>query len=87
MEQIINLIAFLLVIIGAINWGLVGVSGFDLVTYITPDYPQIEKIIKILVGIAGIYVAYILYQHRMSGNKKETTKPPAVLAAAKTVVA
>jgi len=87
MEQIINLIAFLLVIIGAINWGLVGVSGFDLVTYITPDYPQIEKIIKILVGIAGIYVAYILYQHMMNANKKETTKPPAALVTAKTVVA
>ena len=84
MAEIINLIVILLVIVGAINWGLVAINEFDLVAYITPDYPQIERLIKLLVGIAGIYFAYITYMAKMPKKEEKTAAP---VAAAKAVVA
>lgn len=48
--------AWLLVIIGALNWGLVGALNFDLVSYIAGmiGMPIIGKIIYIIVGLAGV---------------------------------
>jgi uncharacterized membrane protein YuzA (DUF378 family) len=74
MAKIINMFAIILVIIGAINWGLIAINGFDLVTFITPDYPQIERLIKLIVGIAGIYFAYIISMPTILGKK--TTPAP-----------
>lgn len=48
-------IAFVLVLIGGLNWLLVGlVSGWDLGTYITAI---VAKIVYILVGLSAIYLA------------------------------
>jgi len=49
-------IAFILVLIGAINWLLVGVSGNDLVEPIVGA--TIAKYVYILVGLSGLWVAY-----------------------------
>lgn len=46
----------LLVIIGALNWGLVGILNFDLVAAIFGKKSIISKIIYVLVGLAGIYL-------------------------------
>ena len=81
MSKIINMIAIILVIIGAINWGLIAINGFDLVTFITPDYPQIERLIKLIVGIAGIYFAYINYMPTIPAKK--TTQAPTTTATIK----
>lgn len=51
----INLIAILLVIIGAVNWGLVGLFSLDLVALILGSIPMLAKIVYILVGLAGVY--------------------------------
>lgn len=45
-----------LVIIGAINWGLIGFFRFDLVAFIFGDMSWISRIIYALVGIAGLYM-------------------------------
>lgn len=50
-------VAFLLVVVGAINWGLVALNNIDLVKIATMNKPQIEKIVKLLVGAAGGIVA------------------------------
>ena len=55
----LDYIAFILIVIGAINWGLVGVSGFNLVTALTGSLSWLARTIYVLVGIAGIYGAYI----------------------------
>ena len=47
-------IALLLVIVGAINWLLVGVFDFNLVHFIFSWSNIVEKIIYIVVGIAGV---------------------------------
>lgn len=51
----VNIIALVLVIIGAINWGLVGLFGLNLVAAIFGEASVLTRIIYILVGIAGIY--------------------------------
>lgn len=65
-------IAFILVLIGSINWGLIGVSVFlrpfknlNLVNLIFGNYPIIEFLIYILVGISGLY---LIAKHRKNNN-------------------
>lgn len=52
-------ITIILVIIGAINWGLVGIFKFDLVAAIFGDMSILSRIVYILIGLAGIYMAVI----------------------------
>ena len=54
-------IAFILVIIGAINWGLLGLFNFNLVSAIFGEPANfLSRIIYILVGISGIYLLLLL---------------------------
>ncbi len=58
-----HMAAFILVIIGAVNWGLVGLSGFiggnwNLVNLALGSMPQAEWVVYILVGVAGVYLAF-----------------------------
>lgn len=48
--------ALTLVIIGAINWGLVGFLGFDLVAFLFGNMSWISRIVYALVGICGLYL-------------------------------
>ncbi len=59
---ILKLIAYILVIIGALNWGLVGFFGFDLVASIFGDLTMASRIVYSLVGIAAI--VYLLMSYR-----------------------
>lgn len=45
-----------LVIIGAINWLLVGIFKFDLVAFLFGDMSIVSRIVYTLVGICGIYL-------------------------------
>lgn len=45
-----------LVIIGAINWGLIGFFRFNLVTFLFGDMSTASRIVYAIVGIAGLYV-------------------------------
>ncbi len=54
----LNLIALTLVIIGALNWLLVGLFSFNLVDAIFGVSSIISRIIYILVGAAGIWSIY-----------------------------
>ncbi|UCD64882.1 MAG: DUF378 domain-containing protein [Candidatus Zixiibacteriota bacterium] len=53
----LDVIAAVLVIIGGLNWGLVGIFRFDLVAAIFGDMSVIARIIYILVGISALYQA------------------------------
>jgi len=57
-KNVIDWIAIVLVIIGAINWGLVGLADWDLVDIILGSVAWLAKIVYILVGIAGLYLIY-----------------------------
>jgi uncharacterized protein len=52
----VYLVALLLVVVGGLNWGLVGLLNFNLVTALTGFMPLLEQVVYILVGLAAIYV-------------------------------
>jgi hypothetical protein len=49
-----------LVIIGAINWGLVGLLGFNLVSLLFGGWPWLVTIVYILIGVSGLWGAYAM---------------------------
>ncbi|MBR3229637.1 MAG: DUF378 domain-containing protein [Bacilli bacterium] len=53
----------ILTIVGAINWGLIGLLDFNLVSTIFGNGTMLEKLVYILVGIAGIINIGILFNH------------------------
>ena len=54
--RIANIIAYILVIVGAINWGLIGFFQFNLVTFLFGEMTLLSRIVYALVGISGLYV-------------------------------
>lgn len=54
--KILHMVAFLLVIIGALNWGLVGLLNLNLVNAVLGSAPTIEKVVYILVGLSAVYI-------------------------------
>ena len=59
----IEAIAITLIIIGAINWGLIGLFDFNLVTFIFGGNDSIfTKIVYILVGISGLLSIRVLIE-------------------------
>ena len=60
--MIINKIALILTIVGALNWGLVGLFTFDLVAWITGGAGTVlARIIYVLVAVAGIWCISMLF--------------------------
>ena len=59
--KIIDKIALVLIIIGAINWGLIGIFKFNLVDAIFGTMSVISRIIYALVGISGIWGIKLLF--------------------------
>lgn len=54
------MVSWILIIVGALNWGLVGLGGFmggnwNLVNMILGSWPQVEWLVYILVGLSGAY--------------------------------
>ena len=60
---ILQKIALIFTIIGAINWGLIGLFDFNLVATLFGSVGIIEKIIYILVGISGLINIGILFMN------------------------
>ena len=54
----VNFLARLLVIVGGLNWGLVGGFDFNLVNALVGGWPMVENAVYVLVGLAALYEAY-----------------------------
>ena len=52
-------VALVLVLVGALNWGLVGFFSFDLVKTLFGDMSTLSRIVYALVGLSAVYVAVI----------------------------
>ena len=62
---IMDRIALLLAIIGAVNWGLVGIFQFDLVAFVCGGQGAVvRRIIYTLVGLAGLWCISLLFRER-----------------------
>jgi uncharacterized protein len=51
------MVAFALTVVGAVNWGLVGLMDFNLVNALLGSMMGVEKIVYILVGLSAVYLA------------------------------
>ena len=60
----ITLIALIITIIGAMNWLLIGICGFNLVGWITFGSQIAARIVYILVGIAGAWLIYFIFRKK-----------------------
>jgi len=62
--EILKKIALVLIIIGALNWALVGLFNLDLVATIFGGVDNIiAKIVYIIIGISGLISITILFDH------------------------
>lgn len=59
---ILQKVALVFTIIGAIVWGLIGLFDFNLVTFLFGDGSILSRIVYVLVGIAGIINIGLLVQ-------------------------
>ncbi len=59
-----TIISFILVIIGALNWLLVGLFGFDLVAFLLGPMSFLSRAIYILVGVASLWVIFFMFMYR-----------------------
>ncbi len=60
MPTVLDWIALLLVIIGGLNWGLVGAFDVDLVALLFGDMTLLTRAVYALVGIAALYSLSLL---------------------------
>lgn len=72
----------LLTVVGALNWGLVGLFDFNLVKAIFGAYPAFERLIYILVGASGLGLLFtesnycrIPYTEHRTNYRTETPNP------------
>ena len=66
--QILQKIALVFTIIGAINWGLIGIFDFDLVATIFGDMTLLSRIVYTIVGIAGLINIGLLFTDYKDGK-------------------
>jgi uncharacterized membrane protein YuzA (DUF378 family) len=66
----IKIIAIILVVMGGLNWGLVGLFNFDLVAAIFGAMSVISRIVYILVGLSAIYLV-VIFNSLLKDDKKE----------------
>ena len=72
--HIVNMIAKVLVITGALVWGLVGFFNYNIVAAMFGDATLLSRIVYSLVGIAGIYtLATINHEEECLCDCSETT--------------
>ena len=65
-------LATILVIVGAINWGLVGLFDLNLVTFLFGGVPALVTIVYLVVGLAGLWMIYLLVRAPM-GSREATS--------------
>ena len=63
-------IAICLILIGSINWGIIGIINIDILATIFGVYSYISRIIYILIGLSGIYLSYYILNYIFEKKNK-----------------
>ena len=61
-KNVFEWIALVLLVIGGLNWGLVGALDFDLVATVFGAGSSIGKVVYILVGVSAVYGLFFLFK-------------------------
>lgn len=56
--KVLHWVTFVLVIVGGLNWGLVGLFNFDLVATLFGSMSMISKVVYVLVGLSAVYMIF-----------------------------
>ena len=62
MMKVIEWIAMILVIVGALNWGFVGLANYNVVETLLGSWPVVLNIVYDLVGLSGLWLIYYAYK-------------------------
>ena len=66
--MILNKVALILVIIGAFNWGLIGLFGLDAVAWLFGGQASlISRIVYTIIGVAGVWCITMLFSETSEG--------------------
>ena len=75
-----HVISFILVVVGALNWGLVGVGewsgaglNWNLVNWIFGSWPAVEALVYVLVGVAALV---LVFTHKRDCKACESAAAP-----------
>ncbi len=58
----VMMLSWLLVVVGAINWGLVGLANINLVEALVGTWPALVQIVYILIGLSGLYALWGMFK-------------------------
>ena len=50
----LHMVTFTLLLVGGLNWGLVGLFNYNLITSLLGSYPQVETLVYVLVGASAV---------------------------------
>jgi len=60
--NVFDWIALILVIVGGLNWGLIGAFKFDLVAAIFGEMSALARIVYLLVGLSAVYMVILSWK-------------------------
>lgn len=65
--MIIDRIALILTVVGALNWGSIGIFGFDVVAWICGGQMSVlSRIVYTIVALAGVWCISLIFRERES---------------------
>ena len=67
--NVVDWTALVLVIVGGLNWGLVGAFTYNLVDSIFGEGSALSRIVYVLVGLSAVYLVYTAYKLGASKSK------------------
>lgn len=69
---ILDIISFILAIIGGLNWGLVGINEqWNIVHALLQNYSAAERIVYIIIGLASLWAIYAFVHTSLAIEEKE----------------
>jgi uncharacterized membrane protein YuzA (DUF378 family) len=72
--NVVDILAYVLTIIGGINWGLVGFFKYNLVDSIFGVGATVSRVVYALVGLAALYLIYVFVKTINMMGKTEVTQ-------------
>lgn len=70
----LDYVSLVIITIGALNWGLVGLFGFNLVDTLFGAGSIVAKIVYIIVGLAGLYTLYLTFKISSGAQEEKTNR-------------
>ena len=67
--MLIDKFALLLSIVGALNWGLIGIFSFDLVAFIGGNLTIVSRAIYTVIALAGAWCITLLFRDTVAGSE------------------